>query len=87
MIASPKTSAENDLDRYISQHDKMLRYCMRIADLDIPAILRLLTEIDAALGECSGEIERFRARRLLEDNLAIARLALEIQTEVNRRSR
>jgi len=87
MIPSSTTMSETALERCIRQHDAMLRFCRKIADLEIPAILRLLTEIDAALREGTASIEQFRVRRLLEDNLAIARLALEIHAEVNRRSK
>jgi len=86
MIPSSMTMSDTVLERYIRQHGAMLRCCQRIADLEIPAILQLLTEIDAALREGNAEIEQYRVQRLLEDNLAIARLAMEIHTEVNSRS-
>jgi hypothetical protein len=81
-----KIASENELDKYIDQHDVMLQFCSKIADLEIPAILQMLMEIDAALGESCADSEHMQFRHSLDDDLAITRLALAIHIEVNRRS-
>jgi len=72
----------DQFDQIIDQHDEMLGYCLRIAEMDIPTILEMLERLDVEFRHCTG-VERSRMRELIEDNIVIAHMALAIHTEVN----
>jgi len=72
------------LEQCINQHDEILRLYLKIAEMGIPAIMDILEQIDVALDD-GADPERFRVRKPFRDNMAIARLALIIHNEVNRR--
>ena len=74
----------NEAQPAIDQHDEMLRYCLRIAEMDIPAILKMLDQLDAKFRQCSG-VDHSQMDELIDDNIVIARMALAIHAEVNRR--
>ena len=76
--------SEDQLDQTIDQHDEMLRYCLRIAEMDIPAIIEMLDQLDVKFRQCSG-VDHSQMDELIDDNIVIARMALAIYTEVNRR--
>jgi len=85
MTACQNTRLYDQFEEHINQHDKMLRLCLKLARMDIPAILEILKQIEVALGDSAG-LEWFPVRELIDDNMAIARLALAIRDEVNRRA-
>jgi len=85
MTACLTTRSYDQFEEYINQHDKMLRLCLKLAKIDIPAILEILKQIDVSLGD-GADIEGFPVRELIDDNMVIAHLALAIHNEVNRRA-
>ena len=78
---------EDRTSRLANQHNAMLRCCSEIADLDIPAIVRILEGALAAAGDGALDPQQEDARQRLKENIAVARLALEIHREVKRQIR
>lgn len=72
---------------FAHQHISLLRLCSQIADLDIPALIEVLSGIRSALGDGPLDAGEEDTRSMAEDNLALARLALQIRTEVDRQMR
>jgi hypothetical protein len=85
MSGSVRSRLSDSFDQIIDQHDEMLQYCLRIAEMDIPAILEMLKRLDSEFRHRDG-VERSRMRELIDDNLVIARMALAIHSEVNKRT-
>jgi len=77
---------QNPRERMIfeHQHNRMLQLCSEIADLNMPALVRTLAKMRALAGEGSTNADDDRERQVLEENLALALRAIEIQAEVRR---
>ena len=77
---------QNPRERMIfeHQHNRMLQLCSEIADLNMPALVQTLAKMRALGGEGSTNADEDRERQVLEENLALALRAIEIQAEVRR---
>ena len=73
--------------QFLDQHNAMLKACSQIADLDLPSILRTLEQALMNAGDRPLEPAQADARERLKENIAVARLALEIHREVKRQLR
>lgn len=89
MGESYPNASQGAMLRFADQHNAMLGACCQIADLDLPAIVRTLEQSLVNAGNCPLKPVDEDARERLKENIAVARLALELEIhrEVKRQLR
>ena len=87
MESSHTGNPTEEMTLFANQHNTMLQCCCQIADLDIPWVIRKLEGALITTGDGPLEPEQEEARQRLKENIAVARLALEIHRELKRQIR
>ena len=87
MDCSQTGTPNEEMTLFADQHNAMLKCCCQIADLDVPSVIRTLERALVSAGDGPLESEQEEARQRLKENIAVARLALEIHREVKRQIR
>lgn len=87
MDATQLRMSEQELIGFTNQHNAMLHLCSQLANLNVPELIRVLNGMYTAASDGPPGSGQDHTRKMIEDNLVVARLALEIHGEVNRQIR